>query len=208
MQIAKRTMQRIKIIRHSERLDCSHPFYWMFYIGHYWCDTPLTKRGYQLARSKGISISSPDFDPKYIYTSPYNRAMTTATCIKEAFPDTTLVIEPLISEYQPYFAHTISLYPDGIPTTYDGMETGFSYPESKEQLSKRVSFILDKIVDKHTDDLIIVTHGGIIKSFIELLRTLFPDLKIDSKSTPYLTTISFDVSLETRKISSENIIIE
>jgi len=75
-------MVLVKIIRHSERLDYTRPLYWLTCIGQYWADTPLTKNGHDMARIRGQTLKTDGFDPKYIYTSPYNRTLATSTEIK------------------------------------------------------------------------------------------------------------------------------
>lgn len=199
---------QIKIIRHSERLDYSHPVYWLVCFGHYWADSPLTSNGHKVALEKGKQIVSDDFDPKHIYTSPYTRTMATATEIKSSFPHSEIVIEPLLSEYQPHYMHTINLYPNGIPTTYNGTETDFSYPETYGKFYERVQFIMSKLIEKHNTDLIIVTHGEILKSYINHLQSLFPDILIDPGSTPYLTTLSFKFDKSSGTIEEKSIRLE
>lgn len=201
-------MVKIKIIRHSERLDYTYLPYWLICFGQYWSDSPLTARGHRIANIKGKEMVCNDFNPKYIYTSPYTRTMATSTEIKASFPHSELVIEPLLAEYQPYYKHRINLYPDGIPTTYDGQETEFSYPETIDNLSKRTQFIVSKLVEKHDDDLIIVTHGEFIKSYINYLQSLYPDLILDPGSTPYLTILSFEYDKQRGIIIEDTIKLE
>lgn len=199
---------KVKIIRHSERLDFSYPIYWLFCFGHYWSDSPLTKNGYNNAKNKGVDLVKDDFTPKYIYTSPYNRTMATATEIKKTFPKSEIIIEPLLSEHQPYFKHTINLYPDGIPTSYQGEDTEFSYPETYEQFSKRVKFIMFKLFEKSDNDILIVTHGELLKAYIIFLQNKFIDLTLDPGSLPYLTTLSFIYDKTTHEIIDQSIQIE
>lgn len=199
-------MVKVKIIRHSERLDYTNPIYWLFYIGYHWADSPLTPNGHKMARSKGKELASHNFHPKYIYTSPYIRAIATATEMKESFPDVEIIIEPLLAEYQPSYKHRIGLYPDGIPTAYDGNETEFSYPETEESFYKRVNFIVSKLIDKNSSDFIIITHGEFIKAYINFLHLLFPDLILDIYSIDYLTTLSFEFD-DSKKIIKKSIII-
>jgi broad specificity phosphatase PhoE len=134
--------------------------------------------------------------------------MATSTEIKKSFPDTEIIIEPLLAEYQPYYKHCINLYPDGIPTTYDGIETSFIYPEKYINFNKRVKFIISKLMDKHNDDIIVVTHGEVLKAFISYLQIQYPDLMLDSGSTPYLTVLSFKYVKVTKKIDETSIWIE
>ena len=201
-------MIQVKIIRHSERLDYTNPVYWLFCIGNYWADSPLTANGHKLAHDKGIEMVSTDFNPKHIYTSPYKRTMATSTEIKTSFPHSEIVIEPLLSEHQPYYKHHIELYPNGIPTLYNGQETEFTYPETYDDFSNRVQYIISALVEKNDHDLIIVTHGEFLKLYINHLQTTYPDLLLDSSGTPYLTVLSFVINKETGEIDEKTIKIE
>lgn len=201
-------MVQIKIIRHSERLDFTQPLYWLVCFGHYWADTPLTSNGHKIANEKGKKMACNNFNPKFIYTSPYTRTMATSTEIKESFPHSEIIIEPLFAEYQPNFKHRINLYPDGIPTTYDGQETEFVYPEDFESFSKRILFIVSKLIEKHDDDLIIVTHGEVVKVYVNYIQSLYPDLMLDPGTTPYLTTLTFDFDKILNKIDEKSVKID
>lgn len=202
--IIKYIMVLIRIIRHSERLDFANPFVWLFYFGHYWADSPLTINGHKNADLKGKELISNTFNPKYIYTSPYNRTLETSIEIKKSFPMAEIVIEPLLSEYQGYYQHKISLYPEGIPTTYEGMDTEFSYPESYEDFSKRVQFIIQKLIEKKMD-LIVVTHGELLRSLINYLQNIYSSIEIDPGMTPYLTVLSFEYDIESGQIIESSI---
>ena len=199
---------RVVIIRHSERLDYTSPLLWMVCIGHYWNDSPLTYRGYTMARERGQKLAETEIKPKLIYTSPYNRTMATANEILNHFPGAVLAIEPLLSEYQPSSPHTVSLYPNGIPTTFEGVETEFRFPETEEELDKRVRFIISKLIEKNDDDIILVTHGEIVKVFTNYLVMAYPDLILDLRGAPYLTSLSFEFDKTTQQIIPSTIQVE
>lgn len=185
----------VKIVRHSERYDYKYPYFWLFYPGYYWCDPPLTTNGQSMAVSKAQELhdDAPDVTYDLILTSPYLRTMQTSTEFKSVFKSSEIVIEPLLAEYQPWFKHTIQLYPDGLPCNYDGNETDFTYPETLDQFKLRVEFIIDKLINKYNgSNIIIVTHGEVLKSFIGKLNALCPELELDEVNVPYLTTLSFD----------------
>lgn len=185
-------MVQIKIIRHSERLDYTYPWFWILCFGQYWADPPLTSRGYVMANDKGKLIADGTFEPKFIYTSPYTRTLSTSTEIKTSFPKSKIIIEPLLSEYQPNYKHSINLYPAGIPTTFNEEVTAFSYPESYQNFSNRIQFIVGKLMEKNTEDFIVCTHGEVLKVYIEYIQKIFPDVLLDAGSTPYLTVLSFE----------------
>lgn len=199
---------QIKIIRHSERLDYSNYLYWLFCFGQYQEDAPLTKKGHHRAYEKGKQIKSDSFHPRHLYTSPYSRTIATAVEIQKSFPQSQLIIEPLLSEYQPTSRHCVTLYPDGIPTTFSLEPTVFSYPESYERFNERIQFVINKLIEKHDDDLIIVTHGEVLKCFIAYLQSKFPDLLLDCGTINYLTVISFVYDKKHKEIIKSSISIE
>lgn len=199
---------RVVIIRHSERLDYSNPLLWMVCIGHHWNDSPLTWRGYGMARERGQKLAESGIKPRFIYTSPYNRTMATANELLSHFPGAVLAIEPLLSEHQPSSPHTVSLYPDGIPTTFEGIETDFRFPESTEELDKRVRFIISKLIEKNTEDIILVTHGEILKVFTNYLVMAYPELILDLRGAPYLTSLSFEFDKTIQQIVASTIHVE
>lgn len=201
-------MVKVKIIRHSERLDFTYPYFWIFYFGHYWADSPLTTDGHKYANDKGKYLINSNFNPKYIYTSPYTRTMSTATEIQKSCQQSEIVIEPLLSEYQPSYKHKINLYPDGIPTTCNGIETEFSYPETFEVFNKRVNHIITKLLDKNSEDFVVVTHGELLKTYINYVQSIYPDLMLDPGTTPYLTTLSFEYDKNLNKIIEKSVKLE
>ena len=201
-------MLRIKIIRHSERFDYKYPIFWLLYFGHYWADSPLTTYGHTMAYKKGIQIYSKEdeYEPSFIYTSPYTRTMATSTEIKKSFPKSEIIIEPLLSEYQPNIKHCISLYPLGIPTVCNGEKTKFEYPETYSDFRKRVKFIIYKLIEKNNCDFMVITHGEVLNVFIKHLKKSCSLPNIDS--VPYLTTLSFLFDKKSNSIISESVIIE
>jgi len=216
-------MVQVKIVRHSERLDYSQPTKWFgqfctkyFYeylwkdnsSGPYWSDSPLTENGLIMANTKGKQLAAGNFNPKYIYTSPYTRTIDTAKEIQKSFIEAKIVIEPLLSEYQPKYKHLITHYPSGIPTTYDGNDTGFCFPENYEDFNQRIKFIMAKLIEKNNDDILIVTHGEAIKVYAQYVKSIYPELTLELGSTPYLTTLSFDYDKCNQKIIEQSVRIE
>jgi len=201
-------MIQIKIVRHSERLDYTNPLYWMICFGQYWADSPLTSNGYRIAKIKGILLKTDGYNPTHIYTSPYTRTLSTSTEIKSTFNNSEIVIEPLIAEFQPRNKDCTSLYPHGIPTIYNGINTDFSFPESYYNFTKRVHFIIFKLLEKHNTDIMIVTHGEVLKVFISHLQSIYPDIIINPGNTPYLTTLSFKYDKINNVIVEDSICLE
>lgn len=201
-------MIKIKILRHSERLDFTRPLYWLLCFGQYWADSPLTNNGHSIAYNKGINLKKNEFNPSFIYTSPYCRTMATATEIQKSFTKSEIIIEPLLAEYQPHYRHNVGLYPSGITTNYNGTMTEFKYPEKYSDFDKRIKFIINRIIEKNNNDVLIVTHGEVLKVFINHLFTLFPKSISDVNGIPYLTTLSFDYDKINNRVVEDSILIE
>lgn len=191
-------MIKVKIIRHSERLDFTCPVYWLFCFGEYWADSPLTQRGIVTANNKAIQTSEEGFNPLNIYCSPYQRTAQTANEFQKVFKS-QMIIEPLLSEYQPRIYHRISNYPKGIIPTYNNELTSFSFPEDYQSFCKRSKFILQKILENEKNDTLIVTHGEIIRFCIDYLNKIYPELDLKS-DIPYLSCLNFDYDTDLQKI--------
>lgn len=193
-------MINVKIVRHSERLDATNLIYWLFFsFGYHWVDTPLSDNGYKMAEEKGKLFSQQDFNPKHIYTSPYVRTIATSSIIKTFFPQSELIIDASISEHQPYFRHRTGVYPNGIPTT------DYPFPESITQLSSRTRSAIMNLLEKHDSDLLICTHGALVKAYADHLISIYPDLNLDVEHIPYLSTLSFTYDKDTNTIIKDSI---
>lgn len=202
-------MVKVKIVRHSERLDYTYPLYWLLCWQMYWDDSPLTTYGHKIAADKGEKFAlDKSYNPKHIYVSPYNRTLSTASEIKEYFADAELVIEPLLCEYQPNKKHVIELYPRGIPTSHHGKKTEFSYPETHDKFTKRVCYIIADLMGRYNEDIMIITHGEFLKVYIARMQEMFPDIFLETGSPPYLCTLSFEYEFETGKVDPKSIKIE
>lgn len=196
-------MVRVIIIRHSERLDFTYPLYWLTCIGQFWADTPLTNNGKKMALTKGQELKS-TINPHNIYTSPYIRTIATTEQIAQSFPEAKIIIEPLLSEYQPYYRHSITKYPKGIPIE----NTPFRFPETLIDFDKRAEYIIEHMMKNNDKDFIIVTHGEFIRFSVEWLNKKFEDLKLYIKSIDYLTTVSFEYDPTNGKINKTSVKID
>lgn len=186
-------MVKVKIIRHSERLDHANPFYWLICFGQYWADSPLSRNGYQMAETKGRAMYASGFDPKHIYASPYSRTIATATIIKTFFHSAELVISAPLAEYQPRFKHHTNLHPNGL-------DCSFEFPETFSKMQSRARVSINEIIQKHDGDVLIVTHGAIVKAYVEYVNDML-GLNIETDKIEYLTALSFDYDKETNTIS-------
>jgi broad specificity phosphatase PhoE len=182
--------------------------YWVICFGQHWDDSPLTLKGYEIAKNKAHLLNKDGYKPTHIYTSPYTRTLSTSTEIKSVFTNCEIVIEPLIAEFQPRRKDCTNLYPHGIPTIFNGAETEFSFPESYDNFAKRVRFIIFKLLEKHDTDIMIVTHGEVLKVFINYLQNTFPDIIINPGKIPYLTTLSFKFDKQLGTIIDDSICLE
>lgn len=198
-------MVKVRILRHSERTDYTEPYKWVFYTGYCSNDSPLTSRGFDMANTKAkLLANDPDFKPQVIYTSPYTRTIQTAVQMKTIFNDADVIIENLLAEYQESYVHKINIYPTGIPI-YNADGNNFNFPESYADLEKRVMYIIPKLIKKRSSDIIIITHGEVVKVFISYLQQMFPDKLLDPGRTPYLTCIYFEYDTDTDTINKESV---
>lgn len=200
-------LTKVRIIRHSARLDQSNYFTWQFMIGQYGDDSSLSTDGYTMAITKGQQLASEGLKFKHVFCSPYKRTIATGTQFLESFPESTIVIEPLLAEEQLSKAHIIELYNKPIPCKYNGVLTEFSFPETVSTFNKRVQFIVSKLIEDHGDsgDIVMVTHGAIVKSYASYVSSLFPDLGIDTWTAPYLTTLSFTFDKSSQTIVKDSV---
>jgi broad specificity phosphatase PhoE len=204
----------IKIMRHGARQDVSNPISWLSGLFcNYFHDTSLSYYGHQTSIEKGKALKNKEFNPKWIFTSPYQRTIETANNIRLSFPESSFDIIPLLAEYQPNYAQRINCYKDSVPTNYYNELTEFSYPETHEQFKKRVVFTINKLINKcnnlqNDTNILVVTHAEFVRCFIDYLSKVYPDLVLDSNNITYLSSVTFEYDVNTGLISENNIIID
>lgn len=183
---------KVKIVRHSIRYDSTHMIKWLWKVitgKDMFFDTPLSSQGLLKAEEYGKLLVEPDFNPTKFYVSPYVRTQQTAFEIQKSFPNSEIVLEPLLGEFQAVFHQSLNSYPDGLPGNLHDIE--FKFPESYLGLAGRCQYILNDIID-HNEDVIIVTHSETIRT-LAIHFNLVYGANLNIKDIPYLCTLSFDV---------------
>lgn len=147
------------IVRHGERYDFKHPILFnLFNFGAKKGDPWLTDTGQKSALILGKQIVNVTTQlPEVIISSPYLRCIQTAQAIQRAFQEAghaiPLVIDTKISEFQPAFAQSNYMYPDGIP--------GFAGRETATTMVQRSRDAADSIKEKYKR-AIIVSHANVV----------------------------------------------
>lgn len=188
---------KIKITRHSERLDLTNPIKWLFSSHHYWSDSPITVRGQEIAKHHGSKLAKMDFNPTKIFVSPYVRTHQTADEILTSFPEAEIISEPQLSEYQKYLKHNTAYYPNGI--------TGLNVPETLDNFNARVVDIINKYILEENEDILIVAHAETIRAMAKYFIDRY-DIKLDHHNVPYLATLHFELNSD-KKMIEESILI-
>lgn len=196
---------RVKICRHSERLDYANPLYWLICFGYHGTDPPLTERGCSMVENKAQQLLSEGFVPQKIFTSPYLRTMTTASIMQKYWPTADIHVEPGLSEYQSWRKHRTAVYPNGIESTYE-------FPERHDAMRIRARETIDSLIKKSSGDLMIVTHGAIVRAYADHVNDMIQGYnllkeetvpQLDTSSINYLGTLSF--TIEDNKLSDISI---
>lgn len=203
-------MLKIKIMRHSERYDHIHYLKW--WSSCLWVnisDSPLTENGINMADAKGKELLDNGFCPNVVFSSPYTRTIDTSIEILKYFPKADFFIEPLLSEFQYWYAHTTFLYKEGIPCKYKGEDTNYNFPESYQEFDSRVNFIMEKIINdyKSKNTILIITHSEFIKSYINFIKKNTETI-INEPAINYLTSVTFDYDINNSCIDGKSVIIE
>jgi len=175
---------RIYILRHTDRVHDASFF------------APLTKNG--LIQAENLVEYLEDIDINKIYCSPFLRTMqTTYPYSKKHF--IKLSLDYAISESKKkenvteYAANvTLPLYIAELfnydSEYYSSMKTtDIPYPETTEQLIKRITIFLNKIIDNHgdsNDNILFVTHGGICQNLLHFINK-YAEIKPDDKILSY-----------------------
>lgn len=169
---------KIIVMRHGDRNDYHNPLYWIFgYCITRW-DTELSSYGIENSKKVGKELSE-SITPTHIITSPWLRCIQTATIIKNYFPNSELIVEPLLGEYEKKIEYC-TLYPEG-RTEYKDM---FQRPENENTIKDRAQFIKKKLASKYPHS-IWITHQRVMK---EILSSV-----VNKEITKYLGYLSYSV---------------
>lgn len=196
---------RIYILRHTDRVHDASFF------------APLTKNG--LIQAENLVEYLEGIDINKIYCSPFLRTMQTAyPYSKKHFIKLSLdyaISESKKKENVTEYASnvTLPLYIAELfnydSEYYSSMKTtDIPYPETREQLIKRITIFLNKIIDNHADsndNILFVTHGGICQNLLYFINK-YAEIKLDDKILSYYPmgqlTLIYDTNPTTNKTDS------
>lgn len=158
------------LVRHGHRQDVADPDWLKTAARPH--DCPLSAQGRQQAREVGQALADQPID--HIVTSPFLRAVQTASLINEARRSPLkLKIEPGLSELQ--FERWFPAPPD-LPTAQQLAErfahvdvrfaptVELDYPETEADADARVVTTLRLLLARCPGNLLLVTHGGTINA--------------------------------------------
>lgn len=145
-------------------------------------DEPLTPEGIEQVKA---TIHTLPTSIKYIYSSPMLRARQTAEIIARVFKTPVLPIEELTEIHMGSLAgKSWEEMNDGLELKKQHRSIQFDYHlfggEKAEAVKKRVISGLKKIKDEHHDnEVLIITHGGIIRTLhlLEHNQVITEDIK-------------------------------
>jgi len=164
MTISNKT-KKIILVRHGS-LDEQYDG---CYIGS--TDLPLSSAGMREAEALGRFLKQLDID--CVYASPLLRARQTAEAVSLLLPDVPVIYEDLLRETdfgaweKLTFAQICEQYPDMIePWSRRDYEFTFPGGENVGDFYGRIRRIKQQLLDSASDNIAIVSHGGIILNLI------------------------------------------
>ena len=170
--------KRIWIVRHGMRIDFATPSWTESAENPY--NPPLAPEGLLQARETAVRFEREDLDA--IFVSPFLRTLQTARFIaeKKGLP---LLVEPGFSEFlkEEEFTHSPVEsdleqlrrdFPEIDPT--HGSALSPRYPESVQELDRRIDSALDSIINSSLRNILIVSHGSPIKSIYRYFTGAVP----------------------------------
>ncbi len=167
------------VVRHGIRIDFTTPG---------WVDTaenpynpPLDPKGIRQAEETALRFDNEKID--YIFASPFIRTLQTASSIAEK-KGMTFNMEAGLSEWlkSSEFRFMPDLYSiDKLAREFPLLNTDYKslgaagYPETREDLDARTVEALEKILDKYSGSILVVSHGSPIKSIFKFLNNTVHD---------------------------------
>ncbi len=206
---------KIYLIRHGETtFNKERKFY-----GH--LDVPLDEKGHSQAESLGTHI--PDELVKdgvkisAIYSSPLNRALSTAAPVADALnldvkKDAGLT-EMYMGEWEGKSADDIMAVKDtdGLPLVFKCLNRPLSYPmpggEKLQDADKRITSTMDEIIKSHlpTENIACVTHGGVIAVVLcHILGKSLDEFRTNIVDNASVTVIETNSDLAHAKLVKKN----
>jgi len=123
-------------------------------------DIHLNIKGIEQAHNCGKNLAGIHF--KYILSSPLCRAAATAGIIGEYVQNKNIIIEEDLTERD--YGVLSGKHPKGLDIFNPGEDTEGLEPLDKT--ARRFSDIIKKYCDNSEDNIIVVSHGGVINAFL------------------------------------------
>ena len=116
-----------------------------------------------------------------IYSSPYRRTLQTSYSILSIFPKTEMHVLPELSEMITVSCknHKHAKVPLSLTAYLNAY--GVNYPEKSEHVIDRCTRLLKILEDEQFENIILVSHGGIINT---LIKMIIPDYKFNNNLAP------------------------
>ena len=139
------------------------------YIGS--TDVPLSKRGVREAEEVGLYLKAQGIS--FIYASPLLRARQTAELILDSAPAAVVVYDDLLREidfgaWEGRTFDQISMSDPDAAELWADPDESFSFPGGESLISfyARIHRIKQILLDSPQELIVLVTHGGVIRSLI------------------------------------------
>lgn len=156
--------QIVWIARHGNRLDFVNPDWFTKAEMPY--DPPLSEDGLIQARELGQRLKAESID--HIFSSPFLRTVQTANEVAEIL-DLPIKLEAGLSEWlNPEWMNGMpqKLPLEVLAKQYTRIDSSYTsvvipqYPESNEKVMERTGETITKLLEKFSNDLLIVGHGA------------------------------------------------
>lgn len=172
-------------------------------------DTPLNHHGMEQARKLAEKLEQEDLKIRHIYSSPQQRACETARIIGERLSISPIMHRGLeemcMGKWEGY---TWKQVREKFPQEYDNWYTNRRYQvtpagESYQQLLERLLPALGDILEKETENTLIVTHSAVIMTLMSYLYdTPFEDM-VKNYKTGNAAIVEVDLTLFYERIGRE-----
>jgi len=161
------------LVRHGHRLDFAHPEWFNLAENRY--DPPLSDLGQEQAETLGDLLLTEGI--RHIFSSPFLRCLQTAYPIAQKL-DLLIKIDAHLGEW--LNADWMSESPTLTKRTplhcfYPCIDRRYNshlfpqYPETLEQVERRMMGIIDQLLKNFTGDLLIVGHSMTVKGIVKAL---------------------------------------
>ena len=175
-------LQNIWIARHGNRLDFVHPEWFNTAERRY--DPPLAEDGFIQAKLLANRLKNEDI--KYIFVSPFLRAIQTANPIAEAL-NLPLKIEQGLGEWlNPEWMTQMpeTERKEDLLKMFSCIDENYKslvipqYPETEEIMMQRMAKTVEKLIENYSENILLIGHSATVLGCS--LGLLKEDIKINS----------------------------